>query len=287
MKNKNYLAPIIVIGSHRSGTSMICRFLENTGVFMGIKKESNNESVFFQNLNHWILNTSSARWDSPDNIQYLFANKDIFDLTVDYLKHIVNSHHIKSYLGLYKYLKNRSLTRLTFPWGWKDPRNTYTLPIWLEIFPNAKIIHVYRHGIDVANSLIKRHNKGVSVAKHLHDKRKHLYNIVKKKGGFVDSILCSNIEGGFNLWEKYIRKSFELENKIHNKFLNIKYEDFLYEPEKHLIKILEFCHLEVDSEKIKQVCQSVNKNRSLAYKEDKNLVEFSEIVKDRLSKFNY
>jgi hypothetical protein len=287
MKNKNYLAPIIIIGAHRSGTSMICRFLENTGVFMGRKKESNNESIFFQDLNHWILNASSARWDSPENIEYLFANKEIFDLTVDYLKQIVNSPHIKSYLGFYKYLKNRSLTRLNFSWGWKDPRNTYTLPIWLEIFPQAKIIHVYRHGIDVANSLIKRNNNGVSVAKHLHGKRKHLYNIVKKKGGFTDGILCSKLEGGFNLWEKYIRKSFELESKIHNKFLNIRYEDFLYEPEKQLIKILDFCHLNVDSEKIKQVCQSVNKNRSFAYREDKKLVEFSEIVKDRLSNFNY
>jgi hypothetical protein len=287
MKNRICLAPIIIIGSHRSGTSMICRFLEQMGISMGVKKEDNNESVYFQNINRWLFKTSSSKWDSPENIQYLLNNREIFDLTVDYLKNNIQSPHIINYLGLYNYFTHRSLTKISFPWGWKDPRNTYTLPIWLKIFPQAKIIHVYRHGIDVANSLFKRHSKGVLEAKRLHIKRKLLYKIIKKKGGFSDSILCANIKGCFSLWEKYIRKSFEYESIINNKFLNIKYEDFLYEPNDYLRKILEFCQLKVDSEKIKQLIKKINKDRAYAYKNNNNLLKFEKKVSAVLAKYKY
>ncbi len=30
-------------------------------------------------------------------------------------------------------------------WGWKDPRNTFTLPMWLSIFPKARVLHVLRN----------------------------------------------------------------------------------------------------------------------------------------------
>ena len=29
---------------------------------------------------------------------------------------------------------------IPFPWGWKDPRNSITLPLWLRLYPEAKII---------------------------------------------------------------------------------------------------------------------------------------------------
>lgn len=32
-------------------------------------------------------------------------------------------------------------------WGWKDPRNVYTLGLWLIQFPNARVIHIIRSGI--------------------------------------------------------------------------------------------------------------------------------------------
>ena len=43
--------------------------------------------------------------------------------------------------------------------GWKDPRNTFTLDLWLKLFPNAKIINIMRHPLDVSQSLLVRQNK--------------------------------------------------------------------------------------------------------------------------------
>jgi hypothetical protein len=30
------------------------------------------------------------------------------------------------------------------PWGWKDPRNSLTLPFWLQVFPGARVLIVHR-----------------------------------------------------------------------------------------------------------------------------------------------
>ncbi len=42
------------------------------------------------------------------------------------------------------------------PWGWKDPRNSVTLPLWLDLFPDARVIHVRRDPEAVVASLHRR-----------------------------------------------------------------------------------------------------------------------------------
>ena len=44
-------APIILLGMHRSGTSMIAGMLEELGLFMGNHKDRNNEAFLFMKLN--------------------------------------------------------------------------------------------------------------------------------------------------------------------------------------------------------------------------------------------
>lgn len=39
--------PVIIIGMHRSGTSMLTRVLQRAGLFMGEHREENDESLFF------------------------------------------------------------------------------------------------------------------------------------------------------------------------------------------------------------------------------------------------
>lgn len=42
------------------------------------------------------------------------------------------------------------------PWGWKDPRNSLTLPFWKAIIPGLSIVVVVRSPISVSRSLKKR-----------------------------------------------------------------------------------------------------------------------------------
>ena len=64
-------SPLIFVGMHRSGTTLISHFLDDIGFHMGTKKcKMNNESVFFQRMNKWILWLHNAEWDSPENLDY-------------------------------------------------------------------------------------------------------------------------------------------------------------------------------------------------------------------------
>ena len=40
--------PIIIIGMHRSGTSMLSKILEDSDIFLGNNKDINNEALFFK-----------------------------------------------------------------------------------------------------------------------------------------------------------------------------------------------------------------------------------------------
>lgn len=44
---KQEFDPVIIIGMHRSGTSMISRMIEALGLFQGKEKDPNNEAFFF------------------------------------------------------------------------------------------------------------------------------------------------------------------------------------------------------------------------------------------------
>jgi hypothetical protein len=44
------------------------------------------------------------------------------------------------------------------PWGWKDPRNSLTLPFWQALIPSLKVVVCVRNPLEVALSLQKRSN---------------------------------------------------------------------------------------------------------------------------------
>ena len=47
-------------------------------------------------------------------------------------------------------------------WGWKDPRNSLTLPFWQELLPNLKTLIIVRNPLEVAYSM--RERNGTSYA---------------------------------------------------------------------------------------------------------------------------
>lgn len=93
MPNNLNHSPIIIIGMHRSGTSMITEMLEKLGLFVGVRKDpnSNFESTFFYNINNWLLLQSGGAWDHPNPIHDLLKNKEVLELTLDYIQFSINS----------------------------------------------------------------------------------------------------------------------------------------------------------------------------------------------------
>ncbi|HEC96952.1 MAG TPA: sulfotransferase [Nitrospirae bacterium] len=276
-------SPFIIIGMHRSGTAMIAQILENLGLFTGRKKQHNHEPLFFMNINDWLLHQSGASWDYPEPFHFLLENKQIRALATDYMRSMVRIPAVASFLGWRKCLRSRSLFNLNFSWGWKDPRNTYTLPLWLEIFPDARVIHIYRNGIDVANSLVMRDQRAFENKKSRYIARKAFYRVRPKRGGFTDSIRCTSLEGAFSLWEEYLKEAKKHVIALGSGALELKYEELVSSPYELLRQLADFCGLEVSDGDIQRVSVVVKKDRAYAYRENPELRTFAEEVGDRLN----
>lgn len=280
--------PIIVIGMHRSGTSVVTDILESLGLFMGHRKDKNNESIYFNDLNSWLMRQSGGSWDRPLPIKELVEDDRVLEVLLDYLDITLCSTRSISYLGMLKYLKYRSLRRIDVPWGWKDPRNTFTLPLWLKLFPDAKVIHIYRHGVDVANSLKVRRDISLSREIKRYYKAKNLYRVFKKNRGFSGIGRCSSIEGCFSLWEEYIDEAkLQIGNMDKNRVYEIKYEVFLEEPVKTIEDLVLFCALKKNDNIIEKSAKRIDRSRAYAYKSDEGLLDFSKEVEGKLKVFEY
>ncbi len=279
--------PIIFIGMHRSGTSMITRFLEELGLFVGKKKDENNEAIFFQDINCWLLRQCGGAWDNPIPIHYLLENKNVCKSTVDHIDFLMKSLQTKSFLGWGKQIRYHSPKRLDMSWGWKDPRNTFTLPLWLDLFPEAKVINIFRHGVDVANSLKLRSDRVFTRVSKRYNCFKPIIKMRPKLVVFTDSHRCSTMEGAFSLWEEYMDEARKLMSKLGNRAIDLKYEDFLEEPQSRLRSLAGFCGLEADDRIINEMIGGLKKNRAYAYSKNLELVGYSQKMKDRLSKFGY
>jgi hypothetical protein len=253
--------PIIITGMHRAGTTMLSQILEKKGFFLGVNKDRNNESKHLITINNWLLNSVGARWDYPKNIDVLIENDKMKKMVTDYLH-----EQVMGLNGKVKYWGGRT-QRL---WGWKDPRNTFTLPIWLKVFPEAKVINITREPMDVAASLYKRTQLNLEKTYSSKFKRQVSNLLGNKKGIFIDSVRCLEIERTIELWIDYTKLSLENESLLDKgRFLSLKYEDILtdktIQDEINVFlggKVMNACDIHAD----------FNINRLNAYTQDENLI---------------
>lgn len=287
---RSQCSPVIVIGMHRSGTSMIIRLLEELGLFVGEKKDANDEAVFFHKINEWLISQGGADWDHPQPFHHLIANEEIRGLATDYIsRYLIRSPRTITFLGWKKYLRYRTPLDLDIPWGWKSPLNTYTLPLWLDLFPNAKVLHIFRHGVDVAQSLRSRGRREMqrTQLQRLYYKLRVVHWLRPKPGTFIDSVRCDSLEGGLSLWEEYLSEARSHVRALNGRAVEFRYEDFLSEPERILGELARFCDLSANEAAIEAVASQVKKERAYAYRGNPELRAFATRVSQRLAAQNY
>jgi len=251
---------------HRSGTSMIASVLKEIGVFIGNDLDDNNESSYFHKLNDWVFYQAGATWDNPYNCQFITDGfKENVNTTL--LMHL-SSLKSMSYMGIgKKKVKYKSFQNLDFHWGWKDPLNTFTAEMWQDIFPEAKIIHVYRNPIDVAISLQNREKNYLQLygSKTRTGFKKYFNEITRKKKRIYNlSLRILELSEGIKLWEQYVEKALSYSSERQNLF-SICYEDFLKEPEKQIKRLSDFVELDVTTNKVAQIAHSTNYGRRFAF----------------------
>ena len=243
---------------HRSGTSLLSRMLEALGLFLGKKKDENNEAIFFQSINEWLLRQAGGAWDNPAPIQYLLNSPEIRDKTSDYLdRYLLTSPRAASFMGWSHYLRQRRLAPLARPWGWKDPRNTFTLPLWLDIFPEAKVIHLHRSGMDVALSLRRRGRREFRLQRWYRSVPL-LHWIRPKRGGFVHSLRGDHLDAGLALWNEYMEQGNRHVAVLKNRAFDMSFEQLVREPVRSLTALAVFCDLHVDRAAIDRASRQID-----------------------------
>lgn len=192
---------------HRSGTSLLAKVLEKGGIFMGVMKDHNFEAIHFLSENQKALFASNSNWLEPAVPQ----PKDWTQFSTEELYH---EHFLIN--GRWQ----RMIFKLKNPnWGFKDPRNTFTLPMWLHHFPNARVIHLTRESQAVATSLKKRNNRKGEV----HDPR------------------LDDLDFNKRLWQLYIDQGKSYEQSLKSNYLEIEYEKLIAFDEDTVSQLEDFC----------------------------------------------
>ena len=258
--------PIIIAGMHRSGTSLLSKVLIDMNINMGHYLDVNNESKFFQRLNRWILSCIGSSWDAPKTLVDI-NSEDLKIIENKLLKSLQSKTTSSIYFGLRKSIFNHSFSNIEYNWGWKDPSNTFTLPVWLNIFKKAKVIYVLRHPLDVSNSLLKRNN---FLKRKDHNNSfpnlfsKYLSILSISKGGVSCSFNINNIDDCLSLYNNYYNEIIKL-SKTYN-ILFIKYEDLILDTSESISQLSEFLEKDFNKELLIQVNKYINKERVYAFK---------------------
>lgn len=151
---------------------------------------------------------------------------------------------------------------MDIPFGWKDPKNTFTLDFWKHVFPHPRIIHIYRNPIDSVSSYIER---------DLALKNKFEWNWKKKlkrdwliSKNFHENFRLYNLNEGYDLWEEYVSKALSLKHEFEH-YTEVRYEDFLEQPKEMLKALALFSGLNPSAAQLDAAIEGVQQDRAFAF----------------------
>lgn len=275
--------PFVVIGMHRSGTSLVSRILDKSGIMMGKDLQTDHESKFFIQLNKWIYQNAGADWARPKALEELIDYAPARKQVEEYLRIRIASSSSKKFSG--RNLKN-GLFDMDSKWGWKDPRNGPSLPIWMDIWPEMKIIHVVRHGVDVAASLHSRSLKNWTEDEGRFKKWTKMYKWRSSKSPIRKGQRAATLTHALEFWAEQM----DVEKKViqsYENVLEIRYEDLLTSPAVVLEDIWNYIGKETDEKLLREIETMVDYSRAFAYKQNEELSVFAQENKSILEKFGY
>lgn len=219
---------LFIAGNKRSGTSQLVRIL-NLHPRVFISHESDVIWILYQFYRNKPF--ISHRWDSSRGME----------ITVRQCGHILNKTNSpqENFLALQHCMMTKGnpwlppMSKKDLLWiGDKKPfqhTDPQLIAFILEMFPDARFIHMIRHPFAVAESS-DRFNKTID-------------------GDFWTDL---TLEEKVERWTYHERSVSELKLSQRAKILDVRYEDFCREPEENLKRILIFLDLDIDENLLKR-----------------------------------
>lgn len=209
--------PIFIVGMNGSGTTMLSDCLNNHPQIYIHKIESriipyyyhkldqfgdlNNESSFSKLLNEFSNNSAFWICNNHQAVEIPFNFREIKDKSLSKVIDITFSYFASR--------ENKAI------WGDHSPKYALFIPGIIEMFPDAKIIHIVRDGRDCAQSF----------------RRRFKYNIYRTV---------------YN-WKKLVQQARKDGSAAGpDRYLEIKYEDLTESPETHMQHICSFLEVPFD-----------------------------------------
>jgi hypothetical protein len=246
------MTPIIVVGMHRSGTSLLTRLLGDLDVHMGTWLSRDAEAVFFQRINRAIYQKQNAFWAEPEQLLAAMRSEEFVIQQTQFVQERLRGKlsrigfppAISRHFGTKKWQTFKQ--KPDFPWGWKDPRTALVIPIWAEIFPNARWVHIVRDGVDVAISLYRR---------ALQQQKKWVRRLYR----FDYSERTLDFPYCFQLWEVYLSSITQALAPVDRKQrIQLQYEDLLADPSTELSRIMAYFQMTYPRAGFVRACARVN-----------------------------
>jgi hypothetical protein len=135
--------PLIVVGMHRSGTSLVGSLLMEAGIDLGpelLGAGTGNARGHFEDVDFLRLHQRALQSQGLGVHGYVTAGDIEFpDALVEEAQALIVSRLARG-----------------VPWGWKDPRTTLFLDFWDQLLPEARYLCVFRRPWEVVDSLLRR-----------------------------------------------------------------------------------------------------------------------------------
>jgi hypothetical protein len=149
---------VLIIGSGRSGTSMAAGILSKAGYYMGenlMPATHANPKGFFESFDIEQIN--------EDILRKVVKNKPLF-IDFFFKKNLAKGHYWLAKVSLRKRMKtaesiNQRIRKeiARAPFCFKDPRFSYTLPVWRPFLPeNTVFLCIFRHPTATGKSILKQ-----------------------------------------------------------------------------------------------------------------------------------
>jgi hypothetical protein len=263
---------------------MVSQLLDQLGLFVGRELQDDHESTYFLSINETIFARVGASWDNPLPMRYFLASPDAVQMTAGAVAADLSSRRIGTFFSSRGIFSRQSLKNFDRPWGWKDPRTIFTLPVWLQLFPEARLIYIIRNGVDVASSLMVREQRLLERRKSRFEARlaaKLSHRSALERAGYKGSPRCFTLDGGFDMWREYVEEADRQLKGLSNLVLSVRYEDILEDPQKHLTEMAKFSQLDgATPAAVEQAAAKVNKTRARAFSADPVLAAFYEKIRN-------
>jgi hypothetical protein len=214
-------APVIVGAVGGSGTRVVARLISKAGVYVGARlNEAEDSEPIMAFYDAWLRRYLEAGCQLPDDERNA-AESMLRERLREHLAGRVDSAQ---------------------PWAIKVPRNILALPLWFELFPAFRFVHVIRNGRDMAYST-DRNQLRMFGDLILGEKEQGLPDAVREVAYWRQVNLAAADFG---------------ESRLGDRYLTLRFEDVCDDPKRAYRRLCEFLELRRPATRPRKATQGID-----------------------------